>query len=122
MTREEVKSCFEYLKSLGLKATTDLGGINDSRFYTEDLDSIQWIARYEYLYKRFKVVATVEVERRPPFCIVTYNAKTAETPHQLEVMMKYALELLDNARKARTELIKERKAKQIESAAEKWST
>ena len=120
MTREEIKSCFEYLKSLGLKHTTDFGGINDSRFYTEDLDSIQWIARYEYLYKRFNVVATVEVERRPPFCIVTYNAKTAETPHQLEVMVKYALELLDNARKTRTELIKERKTKQIESAAEHW--
>jgi hypothetical protein len=121
MTREEVKSCFEYLQSLGLKTTTDFGGINDSRFYTEDLDSIQWIARYEYLYKRFKVVATVEVERRPPFCIVTYNAKNAETPHQFEVMVKYALELLDNARKSRIELIKERKTKQIESAAEEWS-
>jgi hypothetical protein len=121
MTREEVKSCFEYLQSLGLKTTTRFVG-DDSRFYTEDLDSIQWIARYEYLSKRFKVVATVEVERRPPFCIVTYNVKYAETPHQLEVMVKYALELLDNARKARIELIKERKTKQIESAAEKWST
>lgn len=122
MTREEVKSCFEYLKSLGLKATTDFCiGSNDSRFYSEDLDSIQWIARYEYLYKRFKVVATVEVERTLPFSILTFNAKNAETPHQLEVMVKDALELLDNARKARTELIKERKIKRIESAAEKWS-
>jgi len=121
MTREEVKGCFKYLKSLGLNYTTDFGGFNDSRFYSEDLDSIQWIVRYEYLYKRFKVIAAVEVERRPPFSILTYAAKNAETPYQLEVMVKYAFELLDSARKARTELIKKRKIKRIESAAEEWS-
>ena len=121
MTREEVKSCFEYLKSLGLKATTDFCiGSNDSRFYSEDLDSIQWIARYEYHNKRFKVIRAVEVEDHYPYCIVTYDAAAAETQYQLEVMVKHALELLNKVRKARSELIKERKTKQIESAAGQW--
>lgn len=119
MTQEEVDKSFEYLKSLGLLTTTATTD-NDTRFHSEDTDFIQWIARYEYLYKRFKVIRAVMVEDHYPYCIVTYDAKAVETPYQLEVMVKHALELLDKARKDRTELIKERKARQIESAAGQW--
>lgn len=121
MTKEEVKKCFEYLQSLGLISSKNFGD-NDSRFYTEDLDSIQWIARYEYLYKRFKVVTFIAVEDKSPHCIITYAAKTAETPYQLAVMIKTAFSLLDKARKERSELLKRGKIKRIESAAAEWKT
>lgn len=123
MTDEEVKDCFEYLKSLGL--LTSLGqafsGDKDCRFYSEDLDSIQWIARYEYLYQRFSVVTFISVEDAYPHYIITYAAKTAETPYQLEVRVKSALALLDDARKKRIGLLKKGKNKQIKSAADEWS-
>lgn len=121
MTKEEVKKCFEYLQSLGLITSKNFGD-NDSRFYTEDLDSVQWIARYEYLYKRFKVVSFIAVEDKYPHYIITYAAKPAETPYQLEVLVRTALTSLDSARKARNELLKKGKIKRIESAANEWST
>lgn len=121
MTKEEVNRCFDYLKSLGLISSKKFGD-NDSRFYTEDLDSIQWIARYEYLYKRFSVVTFVSIEETYPHCIITYAAKPAETPYQLEVLVKTAFSLLDKARKERNELLKRGKIKRIKSAAEEWNT
>ena len=123
MTREEIEKCFEYLKSFGLLTTAgqSFAGDKDCRFYSEDTDQIQWLVRYEYLYKRFNVVSLVAVEERYPHRIITYSAKGAETPYQLEVRVKNALALLDDARKKRLELFKERKTKQIKSAADEWS-
>lgn len=123
MTDEEIKKCFEYLKSLGLLTTLSqsFSGDKDCRFYSEDTDHIQWIVRYEYLYKRFKVVTFVAVEETYPHRIITYAAKGAETPYQLEVRVKSALALLDEARKKRIELFKERKTKEIKSVAAEWS-
>lgn len=123
MTDEEIKKCFEYLNSLGLLSSLDhsLSGGTESRFYSEDTDHIQWIVRFEYLYKSFSVVSLVDVEETYPHHIITYNAKSAETPYQLEVKVKSALELLNDARKKRIELLKERKTKLIKTAADEWS-
>ena len=121
MTKEEVNKCFGYLKSLGLKPTTIFGD-KDSRFYFEDMDAVQWVAKYEYLYKRFSVITTVNVETMYPHHIMTYSAVTAETPYQLEIEVKHALKLLDDARKTRAERLKESKAKRITSAADDWRT
>ena len=118
MTREEVKSCFEYLRSLGL--TQEIRKDGDIRYIPQGLEYYRWIVRYDAAKKNFCIITTVRNSPTYPFDFNTYNAVFAKNYEELQQMTQKALSLVNDGEKQQADMKKKARIKEIEKAAERF--